>query len=221
MKLWEIKAQSLRLMFADSDMNFDEHDFTEGIVYNNSNTREKLVRMNDSINRGIDFYYRFVGEPFKKTDFTLTPEGFIDVSIEPLFGVPIKVGLTLYSSEDKQRMILQEDSINFNYDELGKRIFFNGNVFTNKPVFSVLYRIKKQNLPMAVSEMEFDLDTLYIPSEVQRMLPYFIKGELYEEDEPSMAYQAKMEFFNFLKNVRKPFAKTQTKVKKSNIFRKE
>ena len=45
MKLWEIKAQSLKLMFADSELEFSEDEFAQGSVYDNSNTREKLIRM--------------------------------------------------------------------------------------------------------------------------------------------------------------------------------
>ena len=40
MKLWEIKAQALRLMFADTDMMFDYTEFENRAVYENVNTRE-------------------------------------------------------------------------------------------------------------------------------------------------------------------------------------
>ena len=62
MKLWEIKAQALRLMFADTDMMFDYTEFENRAVYENVNTREKLVRMEDSIRRAIDLFYEYVGQ---------------------------------------------------------------------------------------------------------------------------------------------------------------
>ena len=43
------KANALRLMFADTDIRFD--NFLNGIVYENGNTRDKLIRMNDSIKK--------------------------------------------------------------------------------------------------------------------------------------------------------------------------
>ena len=71
MKLWQIKAEALRLMFADSDMQFSEEEFSEKIVYENFNTADKLVRMEDSIRRAIDLYYIYVGEATKRETFNL------------------------------------------------------------------------------------------------------------------------------------------------------
>ena len=62
MKLWEIKAQALRLMFADTDIEFSFAEFENNSIYENANTREKLIRMNDSIRRAIDLYYHYHGE---------------------------------------------------------------------------------------------------------------------------------------------------------------
>ena len=61
MKLWEIKAQALRLMFADSEITFSYEDFKQGVIEDNANTREKLIRMDDSIKRAIDMYYSYCG----------------------------------------------------------------------------------------------------------------------------------------------------------------
>ena len=59
MKLGEIKLMALKLMFTDTDVTYDISDMQE--YYNNSNTREKLIRMNDSINRALSLYYQRVG----------------------------------------------------------------------------------------------------------------------------------------------------------------
>ena len=59
MKLGEIKLMALKLMFTDTDVTYDISDMQE--YYNNGNTREKLIRMNDSINRALSLYYQRVG----------------------------------------------------------------------------------------------------------------------------------------------------------------
>ena len=71
MKLWEIKAQALRIMFSDTSLNFSQTDFESGIILANSNTREKYIRMNDSINRAIDSYFAYCGGILQTTTKTL------------------------------------------------------------------------------------------------------------------------------------------------------
>ena len=75
MKLWEIKAQALRLMFADADIEFSYTEFAEETVYNNANTREKLVRMEDSIRRAIDIYHQYSEKITKTTSLLLKNNG--------------------------------------------------------------------------------------------------------------------------------------------------
>ena len=43
MKLWQIKAMSLRIMFADTGIQFSEEEFSSGVLLANGNTREKLI----------------------------------------------------------------------------------------------------------------------------------------------------------------------------------
>jgi hypothetical protein len=52
------------------------------------------------------------------------------------------------------------------------------------------------------------------------MLPIYIKGELYEEDDFVVAQTSKQEFARFLQTVRQPFNKVQTKVKRARVFNK-
>jgi hypothetical protein len=67
---------------------------------------------------------------------------------------------------------------------------------------------------------ETDLSTFNIPLDVQRMIPYFVKGELYEEDELAVAQQAKQEFIRFVTNLSRPFNVVQTKAKRAKVFNK-
>lgn len=225
MKLWEIKAQALKLMFADSDMQFSENEFVDGIVYQNGNTRDKLVRMNDSINRAIDLYYVYVGEGSKSKTFTLT-EDIIDFSDTADFGTPDRVDVKIYSKDNdggKNNLMLHKTQIDFIYNQLENSIEleedFNNSIYDNYIIeFRVYYKLKKQNLDLAVDEITFDLDDINIPSVVQRNIPFYVKGELYEEDEPQLALNAKNSYISLLMSLPKPFSRVQTKVKKSVIF---
>lgn len=222
MKLWEIKAQSLRIMFADTDVEFDEEDFLSQAIYNNANTREKLVRMEDSIRRAIDLFYQYNGEMIRITTGSLvstteldvtTYQNVIDMSGVADFGYPTRVDVV----ENLDNNIFARESIAFNYDRIDKKIYFTRNDYTSVGeyiTFTIYFKMTKKNLPPSVSEMTYDLDLLYIPEEVQRMIPYFVKSELYEEDEASTAAQSLNKYINFLVlNQRKNYSKVSNKVK--------
>lgn len=224
MKLWEIKAQSLRIMFADSDIQFSYDEFENGTLYDNANTRDKLVRMNDSIKRAIDSFYQFVGTPMRLTTVGLKNVSGVYYNVIQLsdisdFGTISRIAAIGNSDVNMS----YDDAIEFFYDSISKTVVPNSDysVFENGASFNVYYFVKKTNLPDVVDELTFDLNTLLnIPEDVQRMIPYFVKGELYEEDEYSIALQSKNIFQQFLLNYKRQFANVQTKVKRANVFNK-
>lgn len=219
MLLWQVKANALRLMFADSDMNFDQHDFEEGIVYENSNTREKLVLMEDSIRRAIDLYYQYHGTKVSVGRFRHDGNE-IGLLEQEWVGFPTKVDAEIYqTNEDERRLVRVIENIPFFWDEFNREIILEKNIIGDV-TYRVWYKTAKKNLPYDVSEMEYDLNELRIDEEVQRMIPYFIKGELYEEDEPNVAMAAKNEYIYFVRGLRKAQAKVQTKVKSAPVFRR-
>ena len=233
MKLWKIKAEALRLMFADTDIEFSLEEFTSRTIYENSNTREKLVSMDESIKRAIDVYYNFVGEKSGIADFVLktteaediiTYYNEIDLSTNVLIGYPTRVDVYFYTtSEEVQTLNLIKEAVDFTFDEISNKIIFldvNYSYYEADVKFKVYYKMKKLNLPDDAAELTYDLNELYIPEEVQRKIPLFVKGELYEEDESGMAAQAANQYLQFLTTVRKPFSKVQTKVKRAKVFSK-
>ena len=222
MKVWEVKAQALKLMFADSDLQFNENEFRQRIVYNNGNTRDKLVRMEDSIKRAIDLYYTYVGVKSSSCKVGLT-EDYLDLNAIEDFGTPDRVDVKIFRDSEKKTLLLHRQQINFIFAEDNKIEFeedFNNSVYNNYFLeFKVYYKKKKRNLPLILDEMEEDLNALDIPEEVQRNIPYFIKAELYEEDEPQLAMHARNNFITFLIGLQKPFGRVQTKVKSAKVFR--
>jgi len=215
MKLWEIKAQALRLMFADSEITFSYEDFKQGVIEDNANTREKLIRMDDSIKRAIDMYYSYCGNINKKVKVKYKENTYLlDIDDIEDFGYPTRVDLVR-----KSRVIGQE-KLDYHYDSLVKEIevvFDNIEHLTDLEKqdldFLLYYEIKRYNLPDNFDKIEYDLDDIFIPQDIQRQIPKYIKGELYEEDEPSMAMISKNEYLGYLVNRQKDFSVAQNKVK--------
>lgn len=222
MKLWEVKAQALRLMFADSDVEFNFEEFENESIYNNSNTREKLVRMEDSIKRAIDIYHQYSEKITKTTSvflITAIVEGVVtyinelDTSAITDFGKPTRVDLLA----DYSYGISEKEQLSFDWDVNNEKIIlrnFNYAYYEERAKFLIYYKVVDLNLPDNCNELTYDLDLLNIPSEVQRHIPLFIKSELFEEDEAGIATQAHSKFITFLvDNQRKTFSKKQNKVK--------
>ncbi len=226
MKVWEIKAQSLRLMFADTDIEFSEDEFTNGTIYDNANTKEKLVRMEDSIRRAIDLFYQYNGEVTRVEVASILFENdvyknIIDASEITGFGYPTRIDI----NRNLEEYILGQENISFNYDRVTKRIYFTEFDFIgfeDKITFTIYFKMEKFNLPNGLDEMVFDLNSIHIPEEVQRQIPFYVKSELYEEDEASTAAKARNQYLEFLiLNQRKNFSKIKTKVKSRFNWRGE
>ena len=297
MKLWEIKAQSLRLMFADTDIEFSENEFQTQTIYTNANTREKLVRMDDSIRRGIDLYNTIVEQETSivETLFLASSGGVyantLDISGLSDLNYPTRVDVSLYQyqydvteayvrtgqtafvstwlsltsvsgsaltpevnkvyvvigsanasyinnkyiwngtafvSNPETDLLHSKNQVNYVYDAINRKIYFQDvdyakyyNEYNNYTItFRIWYKVAKLNIGIG-NQDSINLDTLRIPADVQNMLPFYVKGELYEEDDFVVAQTAKQEFARFLQTVRQPFNKVQTKVKRARVFDKE
>lgn len=216
MKLGEIKLMALKLMFTDTDVTYDISDMQE--YYNNSNTREKLIRMNDSINRALSLYYQRVGlsrgkkvvELDKESDnstYYLNSIANIYEQIPDLNSV-LKVRIsspfkkTLYNSNfdfDGEEIVFMDLT---RYVTATEKEHTTIEVFYEKePKFLITENGEAAKIHQDIT---FDFDDWDIPNEIQLQIPLFIKGEAYEEDEPQMALYAKNEFLNFLQLVKKP-----------------
>ena len=296
MTVKEIKLQALRLMFADSDVQFSTAEYDAGTLTSNANTREKLIRMDDSIRRGIDLYNTLVEQEtvFVETLFLASSGGVyantldisgltnlnyptrVDVSLyqyqADIVEAYVKTGQTAFSSTwlsltsitgtsltpivDKIYVIIgsatssyinqkyiwngtafvvnpednllhSKNQVNYVYDSINQKIYFQDvdyakyyNEYDNYTItFRIWYKVKKLNIGFG-NEDATDLTNLRIPGDVQNMLPVYIKGELYEEDDFVVAQTSKQEFARFLQTVRQPFNKVQTKVRRAKVFDK-
>ncbi len=223
MKLWEIKAQALRLMFADSDIQFSQTEFSDGTIYANSNTRDKLVRMTDSVRRAVDLFFQYCGNitqtsllQLKYTEEGELYENILVTSGISGFGFPTRIDI----AADSTNGIYAVKNIPFNFDNITKDVFFTDNDFVTDYeskleylTFLVYYKIAKDNIPDAVDEITYDLSALNIPEDIQRHIPLYVKGEIYEEDEDVLANSAKSQYIQYLiLSQRQSYSKNQTKV---------
>lgn len=218
MKLWEIKAQSLRIMFADTDIEFSRDEFESGSIYNNGNTREKLVRMNDSIRRAIDLYYMHTKAQSSILQFDENSAGFsrtdyaINITIPSEIKRVRKVNVKTYGCQRQ---------IDFYYDSSNSMVvidlYENGLQHVSSDVFKIVifFEEERLNLPpdMDIDDLTTDLDDYNIPEDIQRVIPKFVKGELYEEDEYAVAMNSKNEYIQYLMSLSRKYSTVQQKVK--------
>lgn len=224
MKLWEIKANALKLMFADSDVQFSKEEFENGSLESNGNTRDKLVRMNDSIRRAIDLYYQHCGQfnrvakVYLEEDIDGNMTNILNLENIQDFGLPNKININF----SFRGVVKKVENIPFHFDNISKTIMIDINLIggfykyeSSVFDFDLFYRMTKENLPndIEIDDLVFDLNILNIPEDIQRIIPKYIKGELYEEDEASIAKMSKDEYIQFLYNYNRKFSTFQTKVK--------
>lgn len=230
MELWEIKANALKLMFADTDVQFSKEEFESGVLYENGNTRDKLVRMNDSIRRAIDLYYTYCGQHSKRTNVKYVNlidfKDEIDLSSIEDFCLPVRIDLL----PNRDNYIKRVDDLSYFFDQVSKKLYVSfyelgkyclREVDPQKFDFLLYYKIARHNLPFdyEINELEYNLDSIYIPNEVQRAIPLYIKGEIYEEDEYALAQASKNQYLQFLLVQQTKFSSVQTRVKNTTFRR--
>lgn len=171
MKLGEIKIEALKLMFASYEVDFSETQLRNEMA--DDTYRDYLMNMPGAINRAFSV-------------------------IENKCVLPIKS----YTFDSKELDLAKLSDFSRVY-----RVVFNGKGGCNVPDF--LYKIENKKLLMTDELREGESYTLYyrpkltritsgtdddteldIPDNIAVFIPYFIKGELYREEEPGEATEA-------------------------------
>lgn len=216
MKVWEIKADSLKLMFVQTDTSLNENEFidsngSKGVIYNNPNTKNYLARMDNCILRAIDMYYSYCGKPLSNESqkpFVINGS-YVNYIISDKDIVRIDVLI---------KNSLLKQSINFT--KVNKNIYLFDEDFTvykDEVLYIIYYDVNYVERYFSDST---DLNNFDIPEDVQRMIPYFVKAECYEEDEYQMANISRSSYINYLIFVKNKYNKRQTHIKNSNVFNK-
>ncbi|MBR2474167.1 MAG: hypothetical protein IKB51_03965 [Clostridia bacterium] len=182
MKIGEIKVEALKLMFAAYDDDYNSSDLTDmkyGEAY-----RDYLINMPGSIKRAFGVLERRGVLPPKS--FVITGDG------------TTYDGVTVDMSE-KVEDFLDVDRVSFKsvygeyyptcpYSREGDKIMLSR--LHKGDTYTVFYR------PKISREYEDDteLSTIGIPDRIAELIPYFIKSELYCEEDPEEATRARSLF---------------------------
>ena len=197
MTLAEIKIQALKLMFASY-----EYIVAENIAdyYDDTNLNDYLYKMNDSINRCFDRLLSDELAPKKVVDLD-------DLTTED-DGNYITLDLTTITDfYEIDRVIYTYNGYyesNCEYLLEGDTLFLTSKNGTYKLVYT-------KTMPY-IDDSVADTETIDLPNEVLRLIPYFIKGELYEEDDANLAANAMNIFEGRLLTLKKKSARHQTKM---------
>ena len=181
MKLGEIKIEALKLMFANYNTDIDIDKIID--LYDDENYGYYLVNMNGSINRCFSALEEKLVLPSK--NFVLN-KTLAEVSCGKM-RFNLDEILTDYFAID--RVIYENE-----YGEYNGNINFEmeGNVLVLPEIgaresYRLLY---KPSLERVSADTEEDTE-LNIPNSIATHIPYFIKGDLYRDDEPNEASEAR------------------------------
>lgn len=198
MKLGEIKIQALKLMFITYTEDPNPEDLTE--LGSDSNYRAYLINMNGAIDRCIADIERRRILPAKMQD--LAP------SAPPVEGYMTRCEVTAEDFYDVDRISkegLFEYDGNHPYMREGNTILINS--YDPSARYRMLYfpKIRRASLLR-------DGDELDVPEEIAAVIPYYVKGDLYREDEPNEASEARNWYEAALASFERPVANKQGRV---------
>lgn len=179
MKLGEIKEEALKLMFANTKKDFTFANFET--LKEDPNFAGYLNSMNGAINRSFD----------KIKSLKKQPKDIHEVETTGAYGI-LRVDTTTITNYDRVMRITYENERgylgNVSYMFEGKNILLQDKA--EEGTYRIIYAIKMPYITSSTSnETEIEL-----PNELLRIIPYYIKYDLYEEDEPELAARAKNSF---------------------------
>ena len=202
MKVSDIKVQALTLMYPDEIPAY----MTGGTVENYSKIlgdfSEMLGRMTGSIARCLDVIVERRVLPVKRLELYLADAE----TIGKMYKFDLSASLDFF---DVDRVIMQaENAYNgyYPYRMEGKTLVLLSP--DEAASFSLLYH--PTVTPPSVWANEAELTG--VPDELSRLIPYFIKGELFREDEPGEAAEAMAWFEQRLSEISNKSTGMQTNV---------
>lgn len=190
MKIGDIKAEAIKLMFVNYDLPVTADnicDLEADETYNGY-----LVNMDGSINRALD---RIAEKGRLDSKICVLPQDGEGVTLHGRFvRYALKTllpdfGYVLRVVYDNGRFI----SPSVSYALEGKTLVLPALRGEDEE-----YRLLYSPRPPYVSKANRYADELDLPDEVAHLIPYFIKSELYAEEEPSQAAQARNLFESLL-----------------------
>lgn len=201
MKVGQIKIEAIKLMFTNYAYDIHTEDLQRMI--SDENYGSYIVNMNGSIARAIDRIENACVVPVKRKTIKANEltvgavfDRFDTSKISDLFQIDRVTAE--YPNGDYDG--------NAEYEEEGNILLLRHN---GAATYTILYypTIK------TVDENVLDSDEFWIPDNIARIIPYFIKGDLYQEEEPKLAADARNIFEASLDDLRKQPVSKQNYIK--------
>lgn len=191
MKLGEIKAEAMKLMF----LNLDQEITAESIAalrYNDTYS-SYISSMNGSIQRGLNRVAnaKKLGEKSVALTNGTARGRWTRYDLKEIAPDTLSVRRIVRDMGGTMSSV-------YDYEREGKTLILP-TLHRETDEYRLIYCPQAPKVT-ALS----DTDELKIPEEVAQMIPYFVKGELYEEDEPGSAAQARNLFEQWLDSIEDP-----------------
>jgi hypothetical protein len=201
MKVGDIKIEALKLMFVNYSFDLGIDDLQSMI--SDENYGSYIVNMNGAIARALDRIENACIVPIKR----------YEIPFEEC--ISTRQFLKFDLSAIKDLYII--DRITAEYDgEYDGNVGFSleGDMLLlpkDSADFTILYypTIK------TIDENVQDTDDIWIPERIARLIPYFIKSELYQEEEPDLAADARNMFEASLEDLKKQTQSKQNYIHKT------
>lgn len=198
MTLADIKISALKLMFAATGQDIVAANIDD--YYDDTNFNDYLYQMNESINRCFD---RLLNDEIAPQEIvevedytTVDADGFTTMDLTQITDL-YKLDRVIYSYgslyEGNCEYILEGDTLILADREGDYKLVYT------------------KTMPY-ITDSTLDSATIDLPNEILRLIPYFIKGELYEEEDVNLAAVAMNVFEQRLLQIKKKKERHQTKV---------
>ena len=177
MKIGDIKIEAIKLMFTNYALDLSINDLQT--LLSDENYGSYFVNMPGSIGRALDRIQNACVMPLKS--YVVKDEDCEILGSVKRFDT--KVINDLYLIDRITASNTNFYDANAPFDKEGDFLIFDN----DNTQYTVLYypTIK------TVTAKDSDNDELWIPDYLARLIPYFIKGELYQEEEPELAAAAR------------------------------
>lgn len=206
MKIGAIKLEALGLMYPSEIPAYSTADTMDDAYANIlSDYSEILARMTGSIARCLDVIVERRVLPVKRLELYLSDAE----TIGKMYKFDLPASLDFYDVYDVDRVIMQsENAYNgyYPYRMEGKTLVLLSP--DEAASFSLLYH--PTVTPPSVWANEDELTG--VPDELARLIPYFIKGEMFREEEPGEAAEAMSWFEQRISEISNKSTGNQSKV---------
>ena len=196
MKVGDIKVEAIKLMFANYAFDLGVDDLQN--MASDENYGSYIVNMNGSISRALDRIENACVMPVVREElanYSMRKNNHhmrVDLTqIKDLFMI--------------DRIIAEYD--NGEYDG-NVSYALEGDILILPNVKNVNYILLYYPTIKTIDDSVSDHDLMWIPDRLARLIPYFVKSELFQEEEPSLAAEARNLFEASLDDLKR---KTQSK----------